>query len=153
MTPGQNHFTGCFELFAKINGMNSDNFKFVKTQFYRRVSEITSTCQDATQVIHKHKYQTVSIPKSCSTSPKFQQKGLIFVWPQRRRINHCEEVTLVAWLLAHVLYWLNNLHLFPSGAALPLKQPPWEYVAPVRKPENRDYIIEPDWDSLDKLNE
>lgn len=143
----QNKYTGCFEVFANINGMNSDNFKYVKTQFYSRVSEVTNTYTKTTRSVHKHKYRTVSIPKSYSKSPKFQQKGIIFVWPQRKKVRHSEEMTLITWLVAHVLFWLNNMNLLPSGAALPLKQPPWEYKPPVRKPENRDYIIEPDWDS------
>ncbi|KAJ8910331.1 hypothetical protein NQ315_005627 [Exocentrus adspersus] len=112
--------------------MNSDNFKYVKTHFYRRVTEITNGCAKTT--------------KSFSRSPKFQQKGIIFVWPQRRKVYHSEEMTFITWLLAHTLFWLNNMYLLPCGAAVPLKQPPWEYKPPIRKPENRDYIIEPDWD-------
>lgn len=35
-----------------------------------------------------------------------------------------------------------------SYLVFPLNQPPWNYKVPLPKPENRDYIIEPDWDSL-----
>lgn len=143
----QNRLTGCFEIFAKINGKRSDNFKYVRTQFYRKISEITDGCTATTKAVHKHKYRTVSIPKSYSKSPKFRQKGIVFIWPQRKKVYHREEMILVTWFLAHALFWLNNMNLLPNGAATPLKQPPWEYRPPAKKPENRDYIIEPDWGS------
>lgn len=150
----QNQFAGCFEIFANINGKNSDNFKYVKTQFYRKISEITNGYTETTKTVSKHKYQTVSTPKSYSKSPKFGQKGIIFIWPQRKKVYHSEEMTMITWFLAHALFWLNNMNLLPSGAAVPLKQPPWEYCPPARKPENRDYIIEPDWNTtLNKKSE
>ncbi|KAJ8962174.1 hypothetical protein NQ318_018133 [Aromia moschata] len=141
-------FPDCFDIFTKLHGMSSDNFKYVKYQFYRKVSRVSHGCTKTTQVTtHKHRYQTVSIPKIYTKAPKFQQKGIIFIWPQRRKFYHIEEITLFTWLLAHALFWLNTMYLLPNGAVLPVKQPPWIYRPPLRRPEYRDYIIEPDWDS------
>ncbi|KAJ8964021.1 hypothetical protein NQ317_000665 [Molorchus minor] len=137
----------CLDIFSKINGISSDNLRYVKNQFYRKVSKITQDGTITQITTHKHIYQSVSIPKIYAKPPKFQQKGIIFVWPQRRKFYHSEEITLISWILAHALFWLNAMNLLPSGAALPIKQPPWKYTPLLRKPENRDYIIEPDWDS------
>lgn len=99
---------------------------------------------------------------------QFKQKGIIFVWPQRRRFFKSKEITLVAWFLANTFYWLHVMHFLPNGAGIyntkfgdsvlqssnPLAalslihEPPWNFRQPIPKPENRDYIIEPDWDSL-----
>ncbi|KAG5898831.1 hypothetical protein JTB14_018791 [Gonioctena quinquepunctata] len=144
-----NHFSGCFEFFAKLNGKHSENFKFVRTQFYRKVSRITEGDVTSQITIEKHKYQKVSIPKFYRKVPRFQQKGIIFVWPQKKRLYKCEEMTTFAWVLSHTLFWLYNMNLLPSGSVLPIEQPPWKYEPPLRKPENRDYIIEPDWESCD----
>ncbi|CAG9859010.1 unnamed protein product, partial [Phyllotreta striolata] len=142
-----NQFSGCLEIFAKFNSIKAENFKYIKTQFYRKV--IKSHTFDASDVSSEHhKYQTVSIPKSYCNTPRFQQKGIIFIWPQKRKFFRYKELIYVAWFTSHLLYWLYIVNILPSGGVLPLEQPPWNFEILLRKPENRDYIIEPDWDLI-----
>lgn len=92
-------------------------------------------------------------------------KGLVFIWPQKRNFHYEREYTLVVRVLAQILYWLSEIGLFPAGSGscthlssctcvsmlfsgLPFKQPPWYIKPPIPKPENRDYIIEPDWNTV-----
>ncbi|CAH1965851.1 unnamed protein product [Acanthoscelides obtectus] len=59
------HVSGCFDLFAKFNGIQSENYKYVKTQFYSKVSRLSASCGTATTITHQrrtqHTYQKVSI--------------------------------------------------------------------------------------------
>ncbi|CAH1114485.1 unnamed protein product [Psylliodes chrysocephalus] len=140
-----NQFSGCFEIFAKFNTINADNFKYVKTQFYRKVIK-NQTFETTSQIsIQNHKYQRVSIPRLYYRTPKYQQKGIIFIWPQKRKFFRYKELIYVAWLASHLLFWLYTINILPSGGVLPIEQPPWNFELPIRKPDTRDYIIEPDW--------
>lgn len=47
-----------------------------------------------------------------------QQKGIILVWPQRRRFYKNKEVAFLVWFLAHTLYWLHITHILPNGAGI-----------------------------------
>ncbi|CAG9823436.1 unnamed protein product [Phaedon cochleariae] len=134
--------------FSKIGGMKSENLGYFRTQFYQKVTRTSDDLQSTTQVtVQKHRYQKVSIPRTHSRAPKFLQKGIIFIWPQKKRLHRKQQLTLFTWVLSHMLYWFYTMNLLPSGSVLPLQGPPWKYEPPIRKPENRDYIIEPDWDS------
>lgn len=113
-------------------------------------------------------YRKILIPKDLNKQPKFQQKGLIFVWPQKRTVYHNNKKLLwLTWMLAHGLYWMHLIDVLPSGTgnfdfqetafylsfiinilAVPFEQPPWKYDTPtLHRPHSRDFIIEPDWDS------
>nr|CAH7729322.1 unnamed protein product [Callosobruchus chinensis] len=154
MTGGviSSHVSGCFDLFAKFNGIQSENYKYVKTQFYRKVSRLSASC-DTTTVTHqrrtKHTYQKVSIPKGRARVSRYQQKGIIFLWPQRRKTQPLNDLVWMVRVIAHALYWLQAVHLLPNGHTLLLTPPPpWHQVERrFCKPQARDYIIEPDWDS------
>lgn len=147
--------TCCLEVFAKFTGMNAKSTKYARTQFYSTISTKTVQKENTEQsqiTIHKHKYQRVSTLDSSIRVPKFQKKGIIFIWPQRKSIYQSKQIIFVTWFLSHTFFWLHTLNLFPSGTNLPFNQPPWNYSRPVRKPERRDFIIEPDWDSKYKGN-
>lgn len=49
---------------------------------------------------------------------RFKQKGIVFVWPQRRRFFKCKEITFFAWFLAHSLYWLHIINFLPNNAGI-----------------------------------
>ncbi|XP_044267568.1 uncharacterized protein LOC123013222 isoform X1 [Tribolium madens] len=92
-------------------------------------------------------YKKILIPKNLN-KPKFQQKGLIFVWPQKRTsFFYNKEMIWLSWVVAHALYWLYVIDILPTGTAVPFKQPPWKYEPPLHRPKSRDFIIEPDWES------
>lgn len=143
--------TCCFEIFAKFSGMNVESSKYAKTQFYRKVSTTTAIHNGRIEIskttTQKHKYQRVSTLSSSINAPKFQKKGIIIIWPQRKRIYQSGPIIFVTWFLSHAIFWLQTMNLFPSGTSVPFKQPPWNYSPPARKPERRDFIIEPDWKS------
>lgn len=77
----------------------------------------------------------------------FFSVGIIFVWPQRKKYYYAREFALALRILSQTFFWLYVANVFPCGSVLPLSKPPWKYKPPLPKPENRDYIIEPDWDS------
>lgn len=143
--------TCCFQIFVRLSGMSKESSKYATTKIYRRVSTKTTVKKSGTErseiTSEEHNYQRISTLHSSINIPKFQKKGLIFIWPQRKRTYHSKQIIFISWFLSHTLYWLHTLHLFPSGSCLPFQQPPWNYSPPARKPERRDFIIEPDWDS------
>ncbi|XP_057669450.1 uncharacterized protein LOC130901840 isoform X1 [Diorhabda carinulata] len=142
------HFSGCFGILTKLNAKNTDNIKYSKTQFFQKVSKPSNSYDSSTRItVQTHKYQRVSTPESFVRTSKFQQKGIIFIWPQKKTHFRHHEVTFVAWIATHVLYWLYNLHVLPSGRVLPMKPPPWKFQYRIRKPDTRDYIIEPAWET------
>jgi hypothetical protein len=60
-------------------------------------------------------YKKILIPKDLN-KPKFQQKGLIFVWPQKRTsFYYNKEMIWLTWMLAHALYWLHVVDILPTG--------------------------------------
>lgn len=147
-----NFFTGCFENFAVINGMHNEKFKFIKTHFYRKVSALRQNCATSStkQLVieqkNKHKYKKVTIPKLNSRITRFQQKGIILIWMQKRKLWRNEKLTYLAWLLSQTFFILYILNILPCGAVLPLEPPLWKDKPLLVKPV-QDYIIEPDWDS------
>ena len=44
------------------------------------------------------------------------QKGLIFIWPQRRKSYCMEKLTLLMQILANSLYWCHAVNLYPNGS-------------------------------------
>lgn len=148
----KNSVTICFEIFAKFSGMTAKNSKYARTQFYRTTSKKTAiekrSKDEPKFTLENHKkYQTVSTLNANIPVPKFQKKGIIFIWPQRKRIYYSRHLISITWFLSHTFFWLHVINLFPSGTDLPFNQPPWNYSPPARKPERRDFIIEPDWDT------
>lgn len=144
--------TYCFEVFAKFSDMTtSANIKYAHTQCCKKVSIKKNTQienRKRTRVsTHKETYRRVSSLNSTETVQKFEKKGIIFIWPQRKRIYYSTELIFITWFLSHAFFWLHTLNLFPSGTNLALEQPLWNYVPPAKKPERRDFIIEPDWGS------
>lgn len=144
--------TYCFQVFAKFSDMTTPpNIKYAHTQCYRKVAKRKVTQKEdrnkSSVIIHQETYQRVSSLISTGTIPKFEKKGIIFIWPHRKRLYYSTEIIFITWFLSHAFFWLHNLNLFPSGTNLPFEQPPWNYSPPARKPERRDFIIEPEWDS------
>lgn len=99
---------------------------------------------------HVHRHHKKNRVNQLSTFKQAQPKGLIFVWPQKRKLRYERELCLLTWFLAHGLYWLHVINLFPNGSGMLLDQPLWKYVPPLPTPQNRDYIIEPDWNSTNQ---
>ncbi|GJQ78587.1 hypothetical protein Trydic_g11697 [Trypoxylus dichotomus] len=99
--------------------------------------------------VHRH-HKRNNLNQITSTFKQSQPKGLIFVWPQKRKLKYERELVFLTWFLAHGLYWLHVMNLFPNGSGMLLDQPLWKYVPPLPTPQNREYIIEPDWDSVRK---
>lgn len=63
-------------------------------------------------------YKKILIPKNLN-KPKFQQKGLIFVWPQKRAsFFYNKEMIWLSWFVAHALYWLYVFDILPSGTGI-----------------------------------
>lgn len=53
---------------------------------------------------------------------KGQQKNFIFVWPPKQTpFYYKKEVIWAMWAIAHMVYWLNVVCLFPSGQGSYLK--------------------------------
>ncbi|XP_030746048.1 uncharacterized protein LOC115874886 [Sitophilus oryzae] len=143
----------CLDIFVRINGIRSKNFKFVKTQFYQKitsstVSKITPVSQLPWKGLQNHRYEKVSTPKSGEYIPKFNQKGLVVVWPQPKKFPYTSELYVLTWLFAHTLYFLYVTTILPVGTVISMKRPPWNCRKKLKKlASKRDYFIEPDWDS------
>ena len=68
-------------------------------------------------------YKKILIPKDMNKS-RFHQRGLIFVWPQKRpSFFYNKELIWLTWFLAHALYWLHVVGILPSGAGTVLLSP------------------------------
>lgn len=65
------------------------------------------TCRYNNIVPHIKNYQKIE------QSP---QKGLIFIWPQRRKSYCMEKLTLLMRILANSLYWCHAVNLYPNGS-------------------------------------
>lgn len=118
-----------------------DNFK------YHRCNSGWKPITHSKFYAHRHHKRTNRVNQISNTFKQTQPKGLIFVWPQKRKFRYEREMFFLTWFLAHGLYWLHLLNLFPNGSGMLLDQPPWKYTQPLPTPQSREYIIEPDWDS------
>ncbi|KAL1490801.1 hypothetical protein ABEB36_013435 [Hypothenemus hampei] len=152
-----NQMFSCLDVSVWINNkFSSPNFIFNKTQFYHRIYPDTSNKQkietSQCSLKHfKHRYEKFSTPLSCSNLRRFEQKGIIVVWPQRKKVRNTESLTLFTWLLAQTLYFLYVTNILPSGNVIALRKPPWNFKRKLRRPwrqNQENYIIEPDWDTL-----
>lgn len=143
------HLLSCFDVFLRINEIRCLNLKHLRTQFYREVTPSLTTISDISNlaVRNQHRYEKVSTPISCSKIRRFEQKGLIVVWPQRKKIRNRKTLTLLSWILAYTMYFLYLTHILPYANVVMLEKPPWNHKQKLRKPLVRDYIIEPDWNS------
>ncbi|XP_022902915.2 uncharacterized protein [Onthophagus taurus] len=144
---------------------HSDNNNNNNTN-YRNIQDIESSSSFSSRTIskpisftnyhvhrhHKKNHHVGGIGGSCSHHnfdrlKVVHPKGLVFVWPKRRRFYYEKELSCLLWMVSNGLYWMHVINLFPNGAALPLEEPPWNYTPPLPIPQTREYIIEPDWDS------
>lgn len=121
--------------------LNTDKFRKLKRQLdlYREISRTRLRPIDLT---YQHVYEKVTIP---DTYCKYEEKGLVFIWPKRKNIRRIQQITNFWWYVSHILFWLYVTNFLPSGSAVPIEQPPWIYEKVIKPPKPRDFIIEPDW--------
>lgn len=117
--------------------------------YLKTVREISRTALYPIDVKHQRTYDKVTVPKlTCEYKPTGVH---VIVWTTGKNYRRVQQLTTFWWYMAHILFWLYNTNLWPSGSAVPLDQPPWRYVKPLRvfiaPPKPKDYIIEPDWDN------
>ncbi|XP_028144577.1 uncharacterized protein LOC114338188 [Diabrotica virgifera virgifera] len=140
--------SGCFEILAKFNAKNFENFKYTRMQFYRKLSLQKYDASKEIIVQNNNNYQRVITPQSAYRSSKFQQKGIILTCRQKKiKYFRHKELCFLAWAVTHLIYWLYDLQIIPFGSLLSIEPPPWTFQQPLKKPEARNYIIEPDWSS------
>ncbi|XP_057669451.1 uncharacterized protein LOC130901840 isoform X2 [Diorhabda carinulata] len=101
------HFSGCFGILTKLNAKNTDNIKYSKTQFFQKVSKPSNSYDSSTRItVQTHKYQRVSTPESFVRTSKFQQKGIIFIWPQKK--THFRDISAESFWES-LLYTRDNV--------------------------------------------
>lgn len=61
--------------------------------------------------------------------------------------NSQQEDSNVIIMDSGVYYVLYLTHILPYANVVMLEKPPWNHKEKLRKPLERDYIIEPDWNS------
>ncbi|KAH1022858.1 hypothetical protein HUJ04_012177 [Dendroctonus ponderosae] len=96
----------------------------------------------------EHRYEKVSTPISCERNPQDQPKGVIDCWPPRKKVHNWATLKLIVWFAAQTLYFLYITGILPSGSSIPLKRPPWSLKQKAKVPLKKDYVIEPDWESI-----
>lgn len=66
---------------------------------------------------HRH-HKRNCVPRNNEKIIQTQQKGIIFIWPQKRKFYYQKELKLLLRFIAHSLYWLHVGNLFPCGAGI-----------------------------------
>lgn len=86
------------------------NFSSIKAPYLKPIGFSTPS-----HFHRRSKRSAFSHVTSHGEMPHSPRGGIIFEWPQRRKFYSEKELCFMGWIIAHALYWLHIIHIFPTG--------------------------------------